>query len=102
ELCLEASHQSIKLLADRPDRGWLTQVHAGALEQRHRVVRSTGSQQVEITVDGGGANLRAAVRHFLHQPGSGGKAGRVLIDVVRRLEEMRNANPRVLGTRILR
>ncbi len=86
-------HQPVEARDERADRGGLRQVDAGLLQQRHRVIAAAGPQQVEIAADAVVAARGIGAAHRFHQRRRRRHAGRVLVDVVRRLEEVRDARP---------
>ena len=100
ELAARSVHQAVELCRHSSHGLGLAEIDAGALEQRHRVIRAARLQQLQIAIDRRPARRRIAAADLLHQLRRRRKARRVLIDVVRRLEEVRNARPGVLRARI--
>ena len=76
-----------------PTGGGIGEVDAGALQQRHRVVAAARREQVEIARDGLLARRRVGITQADQQAGARRVTRRVLIDVVRRAEEVRDARP---------
>ena len=62
-------------------------------QQRHRVIAAAGAQQVEIAAHAFGTSHRIVAANFVHERGRRRHARGVLVDVVRRLEEVRDARP---------
>ena len=81
-------------VADGADRRRIREVDARALQQRHRVVAPTGREQVQVARDGLLPGRRVGVAQPDQQAGARRVTRGVLIDIVRRAEEMRDACPR--------
>ena len=90
----------VELLDHRAHGVGLAQIDAGAREQVHRVVAAAGAQQIEIALARpSAAPAASSLLHLAHQLRGRREARGVLIDVVRRLEEVRNPRPRDLRAR---
>src|SRR5581483_1459304 len=90
----ELRDKAIELTDDGADGFRFTEIDAGALQQRHRMVAAAGLQQRQIPIDCRRAVRFPAAGQLIHQLRARGKAGRVLVHVVRRAVEMRNPRPR--------
>src|SRR6185503_9913582 len=94
QVLFETSDQRVELRGYSSHRIRLTEIDAGAREQVHRVVAAARLQQREIAVDRVVPLPLVRRSDALHEPRGRREAGRVLIDVVRRAEEVRDACPR--------
>src|SRR5262245_31169394 len=94
DLGLELRDTLIELAHDRLGRLGCPQIDACPLQKSHRVVASTGPQQIEEPIHALAPLAGTSRGHLLNQLGRGSVAGRILIDVIRRPEEVRHAGPR--------
>src|SRR5690554_1642775 len=92
EFRLKHPYQGVELGDHGLDGGGLTQVNARRLEQLHRVVAASGTQQIQIALDRLGL-ARAVVENLADQLRRGRVTGRILIDIKGRIEEVRNPRP---------
>ena len=72
------------------------EIHAGAREEVHGIVAATGPQQRQVALDALFSRLGVRSTQVLHESCGRREARGVLIHVVRRAEEMRDARPRDL------
>src|SRR6185436_20778536 len=94
ELLLETRHEHVEFRGDRADSIRLTEIYACACEKVHWIIAAARFQQIEVSAHGVVALPPVARADALHEPRGGREARRILIDVVGRAEEVRDARPR--------
>ena len=99
ELPLQPRDQIVELLDDRADGVGLAQIDARLLQQLHRIVAAAGAQQRQVALARVAPGLPVPCMISCAMPRRRREAGRVLVDVVRRVEEVRDARPGDAGQR---
>src|SRR5262245_27563294 len=90
---LQTTDEAFELIDDGLDRRGFAEVHASTFQERHRVIAAARREKLEIPVPRAVAIGRRAFGYLSRELRRRRKTGGVLIDVIRRVIEMRDARP---------